>query len=93
LRFWWSHLQVPLVLFVLLATVFAVTPLDVTIARAIFFDAANAQWIGAGSWTVNELLHTGGRWAIRVLLALVLALWIATWVERDWRELRPPLFS
>jgi membrane-associated PAP2 superfamily phosphatase len=90
LRFWWSHLQVPLVLFVLLATVFAVTPLDVTIARAIFFDAANAQWIGAGSWTVNELLHTGGRWAIRVLLALVLAFWIATWVERDWRELRRP---
>ena len=80
----------PLVLFVLLATVFAVTPLDVTIARAIFFDAANAQWIGAGSWTVNELLHTGGRWAIRVLLALVLAFWIATWVERDWRELRRP---
>jgi membrane-associated PAP2 superfamily phosphatase len=89
-RFWWSHLQVPLTLFVILATVFATTQLDLTIARAIFFDAAHAQWIGADSWTVNELLHTSGRWAIRVLLALVLALWIATWVERDWRELRRP---
>jgi membrane-associated PAP2 superfamily phosphatase len=56
----------------------------------VFFDAAHAQWIGASSWTVNELLHTGGRWAIRVLLALALAIWIATYVERDWRALRRP---
>jgi membrane-associated PAP2 superfamily phosphatase len=90
LRFWWSHLQAPLVLFVLLAAIFATTPLDVTIARAFFFDGAHAQWIGADNWTVNELLYTGGRWTIRMLLALVMAFWIATLVERDWRALRRP---
>ena len=40
----------------------------------MFFDAAHARWIGADSWVVNELIHTGGRWAIRAILALVLAL-------------------
>jgi membrane-associated PAP2 superfamily phosphatase len=89
-RFWWSHLRVPIALFLLLAAVFAATSLDVTIARVVFFDAAHARWIGADSWAVNELLHTGGRWTIRGLLALVLAFWIATFVERDWRPLRRP---
>ena len=64
-RFWWAHLKTPLVLFVVLAVVFATTPLDVIIARNVFFDAAQARWIGADSWTINELLHTAGRWAIR----------------------------
>src|SRR6185436_15480747 len=90
LRFWWSHLQVPFALFVVTATVFAVTPLDEHIARAVFFDAASAQWIGAHSWVINELLHTAGRWAIRAMVALVLALWVATFVRRDWRTLRRP---
>jgi membrane-associated PAP2 superfamily phosphatase len=89
-RFWWAHLQVPLVLFVLLAALLATTPLDVTIARSVFFDAAHSQWIGAGNWMINEVLHTGGRWSIRVLLAFVLAFWIGTWVEPRWRPLRRP---
>jgi membrane-associated PAP2 superfamily phosphatase len=89
-RFWWAHLQAPLALFVVLAALFATTSLDVTIARTLFFDGEHARWLGAGSWMVNELLHTGGRWAIRALLALALAFWTATWVERDWRALRRP---
>jgi membrane-associated PAP2 superfamily phosphatase len=83
-------MHAPLALFVLLAGIFAMTPLDVTIARAAFFDSAHAHWIGADSWIVNELLHTGGRWAIRGLVALALAFWVATFVERDWRALRRP---
>jgi membrane-associated PAP2 superfamily phosphatase len=90
LRFWWSHLQIPFALFVVTATVFAVTPLDEHIARAVFFDAASAHWIGAHSWVINELLHTAGRWAIRAMVALVLAFWVATFVRRDWRTLRRP---
>ncbi|MGH8235910.1 MAG: phosphatase PAP2 family protein [Steroidobacteraceae bacterium] len=90
MRFWWSHLDAPLAVFVVLATVFAVTPLDEHIAHAVFFDAINARWVGGDAWVANELIHTGGRWAIRALLALVLALWIATYVERDWRPLRRP---
>jgi membrane-associated PAP2 superfamily phosphatase len=90
LRFWWTHLRAPLALFVVLAAVFATTPLDLTIARSVFFDAAHSQWIGGGNWMINEVLHTGGRWGIRVLVALVLAFWIGTWVERRWRPLRRP---
>jgi membrane-associated PAP2 superfamily phosphatase len=90
LRFWWSHFHAQLAAFALLATVFAVTPLDVTIARVVFFDSTSAQWIGGHSWLTNELLHTGGRWTIRAMLALGLACWIATYVERDWRALRRP---
>jgi membrane-associated PAP2 superfamily phosphatase len=89
LRFWWSHLQRPLAIFVVAATVFAVTPLDEHIARAVFFDS-HAQWIGGHAWLTNGLLHTGGRWAIRALVALVVAFWIATYVERDWQPLRRP---
>jgi membrane-associated PAP2 superfamily phosphatase len=89
-KFWWTHLRVPLILFVALAAVFAMTPLDVTIARAVFFDSAHAQWIGAGSWVINDLVHTGGRWTIRVLLAMSLSFWIATCVEPSWRALRRP---
>ena len=89
-RVWWTHLRAPLAAFVVLAAVFATTPLDVAIARAVFFDPAHAQWIGTGNWMINDLAHTGGRWAVRALIALSLALWIATYVEPDWRGMRRP---
>jgi membrane-associated PAP2 superfamily phosphatase len=88
--FWWAHLRAPLALFALLAAVFATTPLDVAIARSVFFDPAHAQWIGTGSWVINDLVHTGGRWAIRALIAVSLALWIATYVDPDRRAMRRP---
>jgi len=90
-RFWRSRLEWPFAIFVVVATFFALTPLDERIARALFFDSATARWIGADSWLVNGLLHTGGRWLIRAILALAVALWIATFVERSWRSLRRPV--
>ncbi len=45
--FYWRHLRFPLVAFVLLAAVLATTPLDITIAHALFFDEAQSRWIGA----------------------------------------------
>jgi membrane-associated PAP2 superfamily phosphatase len=89
-RFWWSQLQIPFAIFVVTATVFAVTPLDEHIARALFFDSAHARWIGGHVWATNELLHTGGRWAIRAIVAVALALWVATFIQRDLRALRRP---
>jgi len=89
-RFWWSQLQIPLAIFVVTATVFALTPLDEHIARAVFFDSAHAQWIGGRSWVINEMLHTGGRWAIRVIVAIALAFLGATYVKSGWREFRRP---
>jgi membrane-associated PAP2 superfamily phosphatase len=87
---WWSQLRIPLAIFVVTATVFALTPLDEHIARAVFFDSASAQWLGGHSWVINELLHTGGRWAIRAIVAIALAFWGATFVKSDWREFRRP---
>jgi membrane-associated PAP2 superfamily phosphatase len=89
-RFWWSQLQIPLAIFVVTATLLALTPLDEHIARAVFYDSASAQWIGSRSWVINELLHTGGRWAIRAIVAIALAFLAATFVRRDWRAYRRP---
>lgn len=89
-RFWWSQLQIPLAIFVVVAGVLAVTPLDTYIARALFFDSASGRWIGRHEWITNELLHTGGRWAIRTIAAIALAFWTATFVRRDWRAFRRP---
>ncbi|HKU14701.1 MAG TPA: phosphatase PAP2 family protein [Steroidobacteraceae bacterium] len=90
LRLWWSHLNAPLAVFIVLATLFATTPLDVNIARTVFFDSAHSQWVGAESWAINDLLHTGGRWAIRVLVAIALATWIASYFHAGMRALRRP---
>jgi membrane-associated PAP2 superfamily phosphatase len=89
-RFWWSQLRIPLAIFVVTATVFALTPIDEYIARAVFFDSATAQWIGGDSWVINQLLHTGARWAIRVIVAVALAFWAVTCVKSDWRQFRRP---
>lgn len=87
---WWRYSRTPLLIFVLLASVLATTWADVTIARVVFFDTAHMRWIGGDNWWVNELLHTGGRWAIRGVVAIALLLWIATWVDRELRGLRRP---
>lgn len=88
--FYWRHLRLPLVAFVLLAAVLATTPLDITIAHALFFDEAQSHWIGADSWWANELIHHGGMWFMRIVALLALALWAATWWRPQLHELRRP---
>ena len=83
-------MQVPLAIFVVTAIIFGDTPLDEYIARAMFFDSASAQWIGGHSWLINEVLHTGGRWAIRAIVAIALTFLAATLLKPDWRALRRP---
>lgn len=87
---WWRYSRTPLLVFVLLASALATTWADVAIARTFFFDASQMQWIGASNWWVNQFLHTGGRWAIRGVVAIALALWVATCLDCDLRELRRP---
>ena len=89
-KFYWRHLQAPLVVFVLLAGLLASTPLDLTIAHALFFDENRSSWIGATSWWTNELIHRDGAWLMRSVAALSLALWGATWLRPQLRELRRP---
>jgi membrane-associated PAP2 superfamily phosphatase len=88
--FYWRHLRVPLVVFLLLATVLATTTLDISIAHALYFDEARSHWIGADSWWANELIHHGGMWFMRIVALLALALWAATWAKPQLHELRRP---
>ncbi|HEY4367743.1 MAG TPA: phosphatase PAP2 family protein [Steroidobacteraceae bacterium] len=90
LAFWWHGMRRPLAAFLLLATVFAITPLDTAIARALFFDSVQMRWIGADSWWTNEFIHSGGQWLVRSLAIAALVLWGATFAKPRLIELRRP---
>jgi membrane-associated PAP2 superfamily phosphatase len=87
-QLWWRHVRWPLWLFIVAALLFAMTHIDVTIASTAFFDATSSQWRGAGSWWINDVVHTGGRWAVRLVVVLAFALWVATFIEPSLRGLR-----
>lgn len=76
--------------FVLLATVFATSPLDTVIARALFFDPAHMRWIGADSWWTHEFTHAGGQALVRSLVVAALVVWSAAFAKPALWELRRP---
>jgi membrane-associated PAP2 superfamily phosphatase len=88
---WWRHVRWPLYVFVPIALVLATTDLDLDIARALFFDSAHGHWRGADSVWVTVVLHTGGRWAVRVLVFAAIVAWAATFVRPAIRTWRRPL--
>jgi membrane-associated PAP2 superfamily phosphatase len=85
---WWKHARAPLVAFAVIATFLSFSTTDVTIARALFFDSHGGQWIGASNWWVNDFVHTGGRWAVRVLVLASTCLWIAGSVDASLSAMR-----
>lgn len=88
-QFWWHASRVPLLLFALAATVLATTSLEIDVARWAFFDSVTHQWRGAGNWWVNELVHVGGRWLVRLIVAAALLVWISTFIGQQrtmWRK-------
>lgn len=89
-QLWWRHARWPLNVFVIAALLFAATHVDVVIAGTLFFDASSLTWAGAGNWWINEVIHTGGRWAVRIVVAVALALWIAAFVDRSLHPMRRP---
>ena len=87
---WWREVRLPLALFAPAVTLFAVSHADVHIARAFFFDPVHARWIGTGSWLAGPFMHTGGRWAIRAIVAAAALLsGVSSFVERL-RPMRRP---
>lgn len=90
LYFWWDHAWVPLIVFLVSASTFAVTSSDLKIARALFFDPSTGRWIGADSWWVNEVVHTGGRWFMIFIGAAALLLWMVAHCNRRLGRLRRP---
>lgn len=86
---WWRHARIPLAVFVPLTFFFAATNADIAIA-GLFFDSAGGGWSGAHSWWTNEFLHTGGRWAVRALVVMAIAVAIAGNMDRSLRPVRRP---
>lgn len=86
--FWWRHARAPLAAFVVVAVIFLVTPLDERIARALFHDGT--RWLGAGTFWAEDLLHVGGRWAMRIFGVAALACWIVGCLSRRHARWRRP---
>ena len=87
-RFYVRALAAPLTAFLVAATLLAVTDIDIAFARGLFFDASQHAWRGADSWIANDLLHTGGRWLIRGIVATSLLVWLGTFagIAPTWRR-------
>jgi membrane-associated PAP2 superfamily phosphatase len=88
MSFWWSQVRVPLALLAAAGGLVAGTDLDVTLARAVFFESPHT-WIGAGQWWATTALHDGGRWLIRMLVAAATLLWVSTFFDGyvpEWRR-------
>jgi membrane-associated PAP2 superfamily phosphatase len=87
-EFWWRQVRWPLAAFVPIAIVLAFSDLDISLANALFFDTAHVQWTGAHNFWIESFIHTGGRWAIRVLVLVAIGIWLATFRIGRWRAIR-----
>ena len=65
--------------------------LDEPIARAFWFNDAAQQWLGGGTggWWARRLIHTGGGWLVRGVVAAALVAWAISFfipAARHWRR-------
>src|SRR5687768_12867977 len=90
--FWRAHAWWPLLVFVLCFWALEVIGFDRMLARTWFFDADTAQWLGRGpgEWWARGILHTGGRWLVRGIAAMALALWVLSLIAARLRAWRRP---
>lgn len=87
-----SHVWIPLAIFSTTFGVIEVLSLDPVVARALYFDPISADWLGAGSgsWWARDVLHTGGRWLIRLIAAAAIVTWALSFAFTRMREWRWP---
>lgn len=88
---WWRDVRWALAAFLPFAAILATTNVDEVLAAVFFFDPLHAHWLGADNWWVNEGLHTGGRWFVRVLVAFAACAWLGTYALPEFRVLRRQL--
>lgn len=86
--FWWRHARRPIWAFVVVATLLASTSFDFALARAVFFDEESRSWLGGNAWWANDFMHTGGRWFIRVIVVLAIAVWLPGRCNSRWVDSR-----
>ncbi len=90
MQLWWSHTRWPLVLFTVVAVALAVSDWDLLIARALFFDPVASRWLATQNFWANDVVHTGGRWLIRGVVALLFAIWGLASYSRQLRQWQRP---
>ncbi len=89
-RFWITHALLPGVAFVVLAILLATTDIDLAIANRLYFDHSAHRFIGKDTWWARDLIHTGGRDAVRAVAAVALALLVLSFFGDRWRPWRRP---
>lgn len=91
-RFWLSHALWPAAAFIAAFALIATFDLDRRISHAWFYDANHDLWIGegGGAWWAKDLLHSAGRWIVRLFALAALVTWIATFGSGRLRNLRRP---
>jgi len=89
-RFCRWHGWLPLAVFAFLATLLATTDIDLAIADRLFFDWQAQRFIGKDAWWARDLIHTGGRNALRVVAAIGLAMLAASFLVERCRHWRRP---
>jgi membrane-associated PAP2 superfamily phosphatase len=95
--FWLSHAWWPAAAFATMSVVIATFDLDRLIAHAWYYDLSRHTWLGegAGAWWARDLLHSAGRWLIRLIALGAFLTWLGTftgeWVQRKYR--RPAAFA
>ena len=75
---WWTHARWPLAVFIVIAMPLAVTDWDSVIAHTLFFNPTTAQWLATDSFWANDVVHTGGRWMIRAVVATLFVGWLVS---------------
>jgi membrane-associated PAP2 superfamily phosphatase len=90
--FWRLHAWWPLLAFTLAFGALEVFSLDRVFAREWYFNVHTGQWLGAGNgeWWARGVLHTGGRWLVRGMVAGALAVFALSFCVRRLREWRRP---
>jgi membrane-associated PAP2 superfamily phosphatase len=88
--FWRTHALWPALAFALAFVCLFEFDLDRMLAHAWFFDATSQRWLGggAGAWWAHDLIHTGGRWLVRLVAAMALAVWVLALFFDRWRHWR-----
>jgi len=89
-HFWITHAWLPLLAFAVLATLLATTDIDPSITDRLYYDWQAHRFIGKDTWWARDLIHTGGRNAMRTVAAVALLMLVASLFGDRWRCWRRP---
>ena len=87
LRFWLWHGLLPLLLFAVLAGLFAVTDWDLRLSDP-FYDPLLHAWTYKHSWWASGLIHTGGKYLVVVVGVAAVLVFFGSYVRGSWRRWR-----